>query len=342
MSSGFSVVLTTINPPHPRFREWGDALDGLGEVAFVVVGDTKTDEQSWRDFANESSNVHFLGVHEQNKLFPTLSPLLGWRTYARKNLGYLYSGTILQHDLIFETDDDTFPRYQLANLLGRLTKSESLETAFVYGDDGSWVNPFRLHKPSPDPGLIWPRGFPLEAITRADVHSVRTQTLKARDIHHVQFLVSGDPDLDAVFRLTRETINFSFTSSDSTFFIPSNLYVPGNTQATLTRAAKELTYFPRTCSLRVADIIRSYWLQARHGVLYGGFNVEQDRNIHDFFEDFKLETDLYLRSQEIRELIQELRGSDLRETIEELVSRRIFKEEELEIYDEYRKAWGEV
>lgn len=325
------LLLTTINFPHPRFLEW------LEEFSMaVVVGDKKTPHEEWEHLASTHDRITYLSPSRQESLFPQLSEALGWNSYARKNTGYAYIYS-LGFKNIFETDDDTFPRSELNVVLSRVMKSEvqaKVPVSYVEQEAGLelWWNPYDYFASEAD---VWPRGLPLNQIRKDYDWSYDIESKVSP--RHMQFLVNREPDLDAIFRLTRRQLDFEFNQS-TTLIDSSRIPTPGNTQATLTRDLKEYLYFPSTCSLRVGDIIRSYWIQCEFGIVYGGFLVEQIRNPHNYLSDFQLELDLYLRADEIMALIRLNISGGMIQVLSSLVDAGVLLKEELSIFNTFKES----
>ena len=65
------------------------------------------------------------------------------------------------------------------------------------------VNPY-LHLGCPE-STCWPRGFPLNDIHTAKCDSVNCAKENTNKIGILQSLADHEPDVDAIFRMTRET-----------------------------------------------------------------------------------------------------------------------------------------
>ncbi|EPB78428.1 hypothetical protein ANCCEY_02494 [Ancylostoma ceylanicum] len=77
-------------------------LANISGWELVVVGDTKTPKTwSWK-------GVHFLGVEDQQRLGYRIVRNLPYRSYTRKNIGYLYA-IERGAQWIYDTDDDNKP-----------------------------------------------------------------------------------------------------------------------------------------------------------------------------------------------------------------------------------------
>ena len=269
------VVITTINSPNPRVLEFIE----LG-YKVLVVGDKKT-PITWETF---DERIVYLNYSHQEETYPALSAIIGSNTYARKNLGYLFA---LQNgaEIIWETDDDTFPLRNLTDPLSAL----SMERYFT-SEDGVW-NPYSHFLPNTN---IWPRGYPLERISKSfDPPQLQIENdLSSVDV--LQTLVNNEPDVDAIYRLTVNSSPITFPQRDGAVRIKKGI-TPGNTQSTfwLTKKSFKSIYFPVTVNSRFADILKLYLTQVNNNLLYAGFLVEQFRTPHNYMIDFNDEIEMY-------------------------------------------------
>ncbi|CAO4378441.1 unnamed protein product [Caenorhabditis nigoni] len=92
------IVVTSVNYPTDDVKR----LAAIPDWNLVVVADTKT-PKDW-----ELSNVHFLSVDYQKNMSFSLISSLPYKSYTRKNIGYLYA---ISHgaEWIYDTDDDNKP-----------------------------------------------------------------------------------------------------------------------------------------------------------------------------------------------------------------------------------------
>lgn len=284
--SKYWAVVTTINDETEAVRKIS-AIEGW---CVVVVGDL-VGPKSYPP----RPNYVFLNPDAQ-RVLAELSPFVEntpWRHFGRKNIGYLYA---IRHgaEMIFDFDDDNEvfqdPRAMLQQ--GKIC---------VPDDSFLTYNPYPELNPSVE-GSPWPRGLPLEeyqndAVTRDCVRSAEN-TLKSAIY---QFAANHDPDVDAVYRLTRK-IPFSFESTDKHIAFPKKVFVPYNAQANVhLRDAFWALLLPTTVQGRVSDIWRGYAAQRLMwdhdlGLVYTSPVVQQFRNAHNYLADFQAELDLYHRS----------------------------------------------
>ncbi len=317
------VVITTINSPRPQLEVFAQ----LGWHV-IVVGDKKTPSSEWITYT-DNRDITYLDIKSQEDTWPELSAAIGYNTYARKNFGYLWA-IRLGADAIWETDDDTFP----IDSVGDPTSWIDTHYQTEFKDAKVW-NPFRVYAPSSD---LWPRGIPLEEITLEAL----PETVAIEGDGHIkilQTLVNNEPDLDAIYRLTKSQLKFEFPNSKATHTSLRSL-VPGNTQSTfwLDKNLFEFLYFPVHVSNRFADILKMYVAQTQHPITYAGFLSNQERNPHDYMVDFRQEVELYLKVGELVEIVLEMKGKCLTQVYDRLVETGICSEAEVEIY----RLWGEA
>lgn len=248
----------------------------------IVVGDKKTNSQTYK---NKRSLLY---VEIDCDLFPHLSKSLPCNHYSRKNLGYLHA--IKQgFKSILDTDDDNFPKGDIHNwkkLKHSLVTGPSLPNTLKHFSDSH----------------IWARGYPIELIHSKNypiLKKVNKENLNKVGI--IQSLVDGDPDVDAIFRLTSKeyTDDFKFESGKSCI-INQGIYSQGNTQATLWTNPElfHLLYIPVTVSFRFCDILKMYiaqrcmWEYDSMLAITSPF-FYQSRNTHNYMKDFESEVSMY-------------------------------------------------
>ena len=164
-------------------------------------------------------------MEKQKKLGYKCHQLLKYKSYTRKNIGYLYA---IQHGakIIYETDDDNSPSN------GKIEFDQTLEREYYVYDkvESDVVNPYAHFGQS----SIWPRGYPLDMISRPSPKNFRK--CKKRKASVQQGVVDGDPDVDAIFRLTRKDegvdLRVTFDKEAPPVLLPKGLMAPYNTQNT--------------------------------------------------------------------------------------------------------------
>jgi STELLO glycosyltransferase-like protein len=273
-------VITTINKPTAVFEKFSKLSGWKG----VVVADKKT-PKDWY-----VPGITVLTVEYQQNCNYKIAKLLPWNHYCRKNIGYLYA---IEHgaQIIYETDDDNFLIDDRIHYLPEKAECLLASAQLIF-------NPYvYFGQPS-----MWPRGFPLKEIGKSN--NDHNQMIKECFIPIQQGLVNKDPDVDAIFRLTRNEL-VTFDSSKPSIACNAGTMAPFNSQNTLFYYSSFwLLFMPTTVSMRVADIWRGYWAQRLLWDIGGSLcflppTAYQERNQHDYLRDFAEEIDLYLDAQNL-------------------------------------------
>jgi hypothetical protein len=284
------IVLTTIQQPTSALAAMADLCGGDWDI--VAVGDTNT-PADW-----EYPGVEFLSVERQRKMFGTFAEIVPYRHYSRKNLGYLYA---IQNGakMIIDIDDDNTPYESFGRGLDRNVMGRLL-------DGTQWANIYRHFI---DDTTIWPRGLPLDEIESTGNLSTHAQSFTCPV---QQFLADNDPDVDAIFRLTRSG-EFFFRRDTAPVVLERECWSPFNSQNTVFFGeAFPLLYLPCHVSFRMTDIWRSFVAQAAlwHHDLRVSFHaptVEQRRNQHDLRKDLAQELIGYVNNRKIARTLSEAR-----------------------------------
>lgn len=279
-----SIVITSIFKPTEAIIRFSQ----LKGYKLVVVGDIKTPED-WR-----CNNVDYIPVSQQKRMNFKLASMLPFNHYCRKMIGYLKA---IQEgaECIIDTDDDNIPKnnYSFPSLDGKF------DCIF---DNQGFINIYQLYTTQ----KIWPRGMPLKFVGKnfnLETH-LNVQECK---IGIWQGLADKDPDVDAVYRLTNNSL--CFFNERNPVAIGKGSISPFNTQNTMIR--KELfalMYLPTYVTFRFTDILRGLiaqpimWL---YGYQLGFINatVVQERNPHDYMKDFLLEIPMYQHCEKVIEIV---------------------------------------
>lgn len=318
MALNRTLVVTTINAPNAILRALNEGAAANG-WRFIVVGDTKTPP------AFTLAPAQYLDVAAQVREYAAFCELLPTRHYARKNVGYLLAARLGADEMV-ETDDDNMPRAEFFSVDSadqmRPWVSSSARWHNVYG-----------HFSETD---VWPRGYPLELLHTKGTLTTR-RAVSRRLI--IQGLADGNPDVDAVFRMTRP-LPLDFHRAESVVVAPGT-WCPFNSQNTIfKREVFPLLYLPSYCSFRMTDIWRSFvaqriiWERAE-GVEFTSATVFQERNAHELIRDFQDEVPGYLNNARICARLESVRldGADLNRSLvlcyEQLVALKLIDEKEL-------------
>ena len=272
------IVMTTVNPPTRqtlsvcRIRGWNK----------VVIADLAT-PIPW-----SAPGCIFLSVSDQAALRYRIGPLIPFRRYERKIIGYLFALEAGAR-VIYDTDDDNVQSARVPLVLG-----ETVCATSVKAGDRVAYNAYG-HFGRAD---LWARGLPLDAVKKLDYHShpVRVRALVQ------QGLVEMDPDLDAIERLvmpSARTSEVAFDWNATILSFPPETYQPISSQNTVFHYdAFWGLLLPVTTLWREDDIFRGYWVQrllweVRGRLVFQGPTAYQIRNPHDFLLDLGQEIHMY-------------------------------------------------
>ncbi|CAK9297354.1 unnamed protein product [Gordionus sp. m RMFG-2023] len=243
------------------------------------------------------ANTIYLSLEDQQNLGYQILGHLKLNSYTRKNVGYLYA---IQHGakFIYDTDDDNTP----LNFDYFTLKSRKFGTYPISND--TVFNPY----PHFGQSSIWPRGYPLDAIGDYKwVKYFKSCHTKTPSIQ--QGVVNGDPDVDALFRMSRKSNNeefkIEFSKVSPNIILPSGLFAPYNSQNTLFHyEAFWSLVLPVGVSFRTCDIWRGYFGQRLMWLI--DQNLEfvaptafQKRNSHNYMMDAQNEIDVYFKTREL-------------------------------------------
>jgi len=284
-----AIVVTSIFEPSPALREIAEGA-ARAEYQLIVIGDVNSPP----DFNLQRCDYYDLASQQKSGLrFAELCPT---RHYARKNIGYLLAARG-GAPFILETDDDNFPQPEF-------WRSRQLQNSAPVLRSAGWVNVYRYFTEA----NIWPRGLPLDAIHHPSPVLSSTKEEVACPIQ--QGLADGNPDVDAIYRITLP-LPQTFRRNISVA-LGADSWCPFNSQNTAWwPEAYPLLYLPAHCSFRVTDIWRSFvaqriaWTNDWH-ILFHSPDVTQERNPHDLLRDFADEIPGYLQNRAICEALANL------------------------------------
>jgi hypothetical protein len=323
MKKSGAIVITTINLPTGAVRKIAESRP---DWDFIVVGDRKTPKE-WA-----FPGVTFLGVEAQSSAVGEFAEKCPFNHYGRKNIGYLKA--IAEYPpVIAETDDDNIPYDTFLQDVNRSVTGRAVLKA-------GWENVYTHFTDD----KIWPRGFPLELITASlKSHSPLGEPTKF-ECPIQQFLADGDPDVDAVYRLTIEAIT---TFRPNTVVLKDGTYCPFNSQNTIFwPEAYPLLYLPAYVSMRMTDIWRGFIAERclfamGKQIAFRDATVLQERNEHSLIRDFREEVPGYLHNTRIIEILKALElsadpkdcASNLRKCYVALVEADIVPGQEMALVD---------
>lgn len=293
------LVITTINAPTRAVVELASGAKKNG-WHLVIIGDRKSPPSF------ELEGTDYYDLQRQFASGFRFAEAVPTGHYARKNVGFLVS-IANGAEAIVETDDDNLP---LANFWDERPIEQHAPTL----DQSGWVNIYRYFSDQP----IWPRGLPLDEVQQSvSPKDLLTTDFTVCPVH--QGLANGNPDVDAIYRLTFPLpIDFEDRGPIVT---RGKAWCPFNSQNTKWYPeAYPLLYLPFHCSFRMTDIWRSFVAQRilygnGKGILFHDASVYQDRNEHDLMKDFGDEVIGYTHNREIRDRLMDLQLGDIAETV---------------------------
>lgn len=281
-----SIIITTINSPTDAVIAYSKFdLD----YNLIVVGDKKTPQNWYHNYSD------YISIDDQVKSSFELSKHLPFNHYSRKMIGYL-EAIKAGADVIIDTDDDNVPykKWGFPKFKGRFDTIQNIK---------GFINIYQMFTSK----KIWPRGLPLKLINTWFGLESFTKP-KFSKIGIWQGLADGDPDVDAIYRLTDDS-ECIFNSREP-IVLDEGVISPFNSQNTcFASEVFPLLYLPAYVTFRFTDILRGLVAQPIMW-LYGyrlGFieaTVFQERNPHDYMNDFESEIPMYLNADKIIKIIE--------------------------------------
>ena len=317
-----AIVMTTIQAPTEAIRKISQQLGKIYDI--VIIGDQK----SPLDFSVE--NVNFYDIERQGKIDLKLANILPYNHYSRKNIGYLIAARN-DAEFILETDDDNIPYDNFGANINLEVKGQIITAP-------CWFNVYKEFTSE----YIWPRGFPVEQL---NIKTIVHKSNRTEKCHIQQFLADMNPDVDAVYRLTRPFKNINFKNRKPVILEKSTL-CPFNSQNTLTfKQAFPLLYLPSYVSFRMTDIWRSFIAQVVMWSMgwflsFHSSTVYQERNVHNLLKDFEQEIPGYLKNQQIIDILNSISFSGLLDNrlyqaYEVLIKEKIIEEQEIDLVEKW-------
>lgn len=296
------VVTSIAGDSNPILQQLARGAHAAG-WRFLIIGDTKspaTFSLAHCEFMSVSDQQAWSQSH--NLTYASLCPT---RHYARKNIGYL-EAIRAGAPFIVETDDDNQPIEYVTPApqsdhqphRGAFFAPRSLNRTAKVLHHGGWVNLYRYWSTTD----IWPRGFPLEHVQQGVPNLAETLAQRV-DCPIQQGLADENPDVDAIYRLTRPLPVFFDSHED--IAITADAWCPFNSQnTTFFPQAFPLLYLPALCSFRMTDIWRSFIAQRicqayQWPILFHDATVRQLRNDHNLIRDFEDEVSGYTLNAKI-------------------------------------------
>lgn len=320
--SKIALVITSINRPNVVIKKYF-SLCKKNNINFIIIGDKKTPKYP--------NKYNFYDLKAQRNLKFTLNKTLPIKSYSRKNIGYLAA---MQNNskIIIETDDDNYPKNTFFYNLELKKKLKLLSGP-------KWINIFKIFQKNND-DIIWPRGFPLNEINKS--HKIKiVEKLITSPIQ--QRLCDGNPDVDAIFRLTKK--NKFHTFKKENYALNNKSLCPFNSQNTVWHEqCFPLMYLPSYCTMRATDIWRGFIAlrvlkNYNWNLSFLNSTVIQNRNVHDLLDDFNLEYPVYKDTKILNNILYNVKLINKKNYMlinffkcyKQLVNQKILEKKELDL-----------
>jgi hypothetical protein len=306
------IVTTTINSPTTATIKFAEIAqrDNWG---FIIVGDTKTPHDEYLQMELKYPNVKYLTPEEQEKHHKEISDFIGWKTIQRRNIGFIVAYK-MGADIVATVDDDNIP-YE--NWGQNLYVGKTIDVD-LYEPELNVFDPLSVTKDN----YIWHRGYPIECLQKR--HRVEYKGKTKRKVLIQADLWDGDPDIDAMARLTYKPI---VKYSDIKEPYCSNKISPFNSQNTFLSRDVIPYYSVLPFTGRMDDIWGGYILQHYfpNSVIYNSASVYQDRNLQDLITNLEKEIIGYRKTYDLINNLHNFEG--------------ILPEKVIEFYNLYRKQF---
>lgn len=264
------IITTTINSPTIATKKFAE-IAKRDDWTLVVVGDTKTPHSEY-----EKINCVYLSPEKQENINKELSDTIGWRSIQRRNLGLVFAYQ-QGADIVATIDDDNIP---YDNWGQNVVVGQEIECD-LYSPNNNVFDPLSVTNTT----QIWHRGYPIELLGQR--HEVEYKGKTKRKVLVQADLWDGDPDIDAMARLTMKPIvKYNIGQPYC-----SNRIAPFNSQNTFL-AREVIPYYTVLPHVgRMDDIWGSYILQYHfpNSVVYNKASVYQDRNVQDLITNLEKE-----------------------------------------------------
>jgi hypothetical protein len=323
MDKTYLIITSIAADDHPVLQSYAKQCKE-NNTGFIIIGDSKSPAKF------NIKDCDFYSVERQKEINLKLSKLIPLKHYSRKNLGYI-KAIREGAEVIIETDDDNIPMDDFWEPRKAIRKTKKIEQQ-------TWVNIYRFFSNE----MIWPRGLPLDAIQ----NKFHNPGLGSEMFFPIQQgLADGNPDVDAIYRLTVPQTDIRFNKDVLSLGVGT--WCPFNSQnTTWFKEAFPLLYLPSYCSFRMTDIWRSFVAQriawtCGWNILFHSANVYQERNEHNIMKDFEDEISGYTNNRRISQRLEALELSpdtanipeNLIKCYTELIRMGIVGEKEMEILE---------
>jgi hypothetical protein len=277
-----AIVTTTINSPTEATKKFCEIARNKGWT-FVIVGDTKTPHEEYEKLQKlYYPSVLYLDPDFQDILCPELSKVIGWKTIQRRNVGFVYAYRVLKADIVATVDDDNIPYEDWGD---DCYVGQEIEVDCYQPRLGFVCDPLSVTNQS----HLWHRGYPINWLDHREteyIGKIRRKVLIQADFW------DGDPDIDAIARLTQKPIvKFNHTKPFAFERKGCITLSPFNSQNTFLDRSIIPYYAVLPYVGRMDDIWGGYITQYyfKDSIIYNRASVYQDRNKQDLIKNLENE-----------------------------------------------------
>jgi len=271
------IITTTINKPTKATIKFCQLAKKKGWV-FVIIGDLKTPHDEYQNLVLKYlGNVLYLSPKKQKELFPELSNIIGWNTIQRRNIGFVYAYQ-QGAEIVATVDDDNIP-YDFWG--DDVWVGKEIEVDYYSPENGFVFDPISVTNNNE----LWHRGYPIELVKERNFRGLGYK--KVIPLIQADFW-NGDPDIDAIARLTfQPEVTFTFEEP-----FASDKISPFNSQNTFLHREILPHYAVWPFVGRMDDIWGGYYAQKVMGkdrLIYNRATVYQERNKQDLITNLENE-----------------------------------------------------
>lgn len=277
------IVTTTINKPTKATKRLVELVRRSFDHSwkFYVVGDKKTPHELYEQL----DGVVYIHPDEQEKKYKELSDAIGWNSIQRRNIGFVEAyNNSNPGDIIATIDDDNIPDYSWSGSSIRVG-IQDLPVRHYIPHNNLVFDPISITSCG---DKLWHRGFPIELLQNRTAH---ISTVERVNVLVQADFWNGDPDIDAIARLTHKPC-VDFSRDQHLFPFTSEYIHPFNSQNTFLDRSVIKHYAVWPFIGRMDDIWGGYYLQTKinpNQIIYGSPSVVQERNEQDLITNLENE-----------------------------------------------------
>jgi len=296
------IVSTSINKRPTAYAEWA-------QHGHLIVAADQESNPELKEYV-EALGGDFLTAEEQHDRWPKLSEAIGWRSIQRRNLA-IAAAHELRPGIIVTVDDDNVPAADFfTHVKNAMSGPHQFPVTYPIGGGGGLFNPGMLCAPA-----VRARGLPYDQYD--STFGTRDFDVPTpSDIAVVAALWTGDPDVDAI---TRVTGGDRHVCNARQAIIDPHIFAPLNSQSTAYRGDLAILMGVWPGIGRYDDIWAGYVAEhvlaqmENQYVQFGGAMVHQKRNDHDPWNDVEAELHGYRHTGRFLSALRDIEHSDRRD-----------------------------